>query len=337
MTAMTATMTAWAGRAGVDTPPANLERLDHRFYFPGAPAIDYYRRAYARERGLASPPDRASTAFAYLLSSLVLRPAWQLGTLNPYPVLLRRLAPERVTVRSLDGLRLAGLYFPSARARAGERRPGVVVVHGRAVNKESTLHYVSFLRRRYDVLAIDLRGHGESEGTVTTFGAHEVRDVSGAVSALLARGATSVAALGGSLGAASSLLAAGCDPRIRCVVADAPFARLRELLDLHRARLHIPREPFSPLAKSILDRRCDFDIDRVNPEEAVGRTRAPVLVIHGTGDRTIPVGHGRRVQERAAAGSVLWTPSGGHGTVYFRHRRGFIRRVLRFLRSHLDG
>jgi pimeloyl-ACP methyl ester carboxylesterase len=74
---------------------------------------------------------------------------------------------------------------------------------GRFIEFANTLHASGF-----NILMIDLRGHGESEGERVTFGKQEKWDVLGAVDWLHQRGFTKIGVLGASLGAVSTVEAA---------------------------------------------------------------------------------------------------------------------------------
>jgi len=80
----------------------------------------------------------------------------------------------------------------------------------------------------YNILSIDLSGGaGDTKGTGRVeLGAQERYDVLGAFDYLLAQGvpAGHIGVVGTSLGAATSLLAAGLEPRIKAIWADSPYA-----------------------------------------------------------------------------------------------------------------
>src|SRR5260370_37762224 len=76
---------------------------------------------------------------------------------------------------------------------------------------------------------MDQRAHGESGGAMATYGWLERNDTRAVVDALAAsEHPAHIFALGESMGAGIALQSAGIDPRMEAVVADAPFASLRE-------------------------------------------------------------------------------------------------------------
>ncbi len=85
-----------------------------------------------------------------------------------------------VAVRSSDGLTLSAWWLEKAGSSLA-----AVLVHGWAGDK-SNLHVVEtalvYERAGFNVLMLDLRGHGRSEGKRGTLGYREVRDVRGVLS-----------------------------------------------------------------------------------------------------------------------------------------------------------
>src|SRR5918997_5050326 len=87
---------------------------------------------------------------------------------------------REVVVRSNDGLSISAWWVD----KAGSSR-AAVLAHGWAGDK-TNLHVVEtalvYKRAGFNVLMLDLRGHGKSEGERGTLGYREVRDVRGAFS-----------------------------------------------------------------------------------------------------------------------------------------------------------
>ena len=83
----------------------------------------------------------------------------------------------------------------------------------------------------YSVAMMDARAHGDSGGTISTYGHIERYDVSATLDALTASENVDHAyAFGESMGAAVALQAAEVDPRIEAVVAEGAFRNLHEVM-----------------------------------------------------------------------------------------------------------
>ena len=63
----------------------------------------------------------------------------------------------------------------------------------------------------------------------------------------------------------------------------------------------------------------------------IDKAPCPVLVMHGTRDRVVPISHAKELHERAGANAVapLWIEGGGHDDLYTFE--GYVRRLKRFI------
>lgn len=128
-------------------------------------------------------------------------------------------APQLVRFTTSDGATIMGDLYG-----AGLR--GVVLLHGGRFNKGSWVRQARQIADAgYRVLAIDFRGYGDSKGPgqQDIFSAPLYLDVLGAVDYLRKNGATTVAAIGGSLGggAAADAVAAQSGAIDRLVLVGA--------------------------------------------------------------------------------------------------------------------
>ncbi len=121
-------------------------------------------------------------------------------------------AGEPIEAWTDDGLRLAGVWYPSVSSTAPGRT--VIVIHGFAEDPRGFRDRAEALAKRgWNAAAIDLRGHGQSQGEHTSFGGRESDDLHAWIAVLAARvgpGMT-LAVWGRSMGAAVALRAAAED------------------------------------------------------------------------------------------------------------------------------
>lgn len=222
------------------------------------------------------------------------------------------LAFEALEVQAGDGVRLPAWWIP---ARGGAPGPAVVLVHGWESGRHRTLPNALVLNAiGYHVLTVDVRGHGANPPEILPVSAGEFgADALAAVRATLDRpDVTDVAVLGHSMGAAGAILAAAAEPRVAAAVLVAtpagPYRLTRHTFRL--ARLPIPDPIAYPLAwltTRVYLRPRGHRVDAVSATSAVRRYRGPILAIHGTDDRVVPIGHLGRLVEAARA-SRLDTP-----------------------------
>ncbi len=250
----------------------------------------------------------------------------------------RFVAPDAVawSTTTEDGLTLRGWYFPTE-----THRRLVVLVHGLwegwdvLAGQARDLHH-----RGYDVLAFDLRGHGQSDPARLTMGRSERRDLRAAQEWARRQGFTPdrIGWVGYSLGGATLLMEAETNPAIRVAVIDSPFGNLPEVLDEQlAAHSGLPRV-FNPgillAAWAAFGTRTD---DLIPIRSARHWGSRPLLLIHGQNDQLVPVSQAKRLAR--AAGSTcraVLLPGVGHVDAYQRDPIGYIARLDLFFRKHLQ-
>jgi len=126
----------------------------------------------------------------------------------------------------------------------------------------------------FDVIAYDSRAHGDSEGSICTYGCFEKEDVRKIVDRI-EHGP--IVLMGHSLGAAIAIQAAAGDQRIATVVAAETFSDLRTIAR-ERAPWFLTDDI---IARSFLvaEQSGRFEVDAVSPERAAKDVHVPVLLI----------------------------------------------------------
>jgi uncharacterized protein len=236
--------------------------------------------------------------------------------------------------------RVSAWYLP-----ARSPRGAVVVTHGIGMDKSFSFEpaQVALVRQLVDsglsVLAIDLRGHGESDASRLSYGLHERLDVLGAVDWLLRRGYApgTIGLLGASMGAVASIAAAAEEPAVAAVVADSAFADFGVMLwrnFLRRTPMRIGRAllPGTMLAGRWL---LGAYMHRFSPVALARRLRGrPVLLVHAEGDRMVPADHCAWLAEAARATHWI-TPGGSHLSSFADQPDAYRERVFAFFDTHL--
>jgi alpha-beta hydrolase superfamily lysophospholipase len=127
-----------------------------------------------------------------------------------------------VEIVARDGAHLRAWFFAPPVSNGN----CVLLLHGVADSRASQMGLARLLlENHYSVLAPDSRGHGESGGSIVTYGVLESDDIHRWVDWLEAsQHPRNVFGVGASLGAAILLQSLAVEHRFRAVVAESPFS-----------------------------------------------------------------------------------------------------------------
>jgi pimeloyl-ACP methyl ester carboxylesterase len=196
-----------------------------------------------------------------------------------------------------DGVRLHGWFFSAVPPRSGIT---VLYLHGNGGYVTQSGDDATFLREKgFDVLTVDYRGYGKSEGR--TLGEATLRlDGAAAMRWLAGRGVdpATVAIYGHSLG---STVAAD-------LAVNGPCRAVALLAPLASARRHAMAMPlFGWLPAFYFDRM----VSAFDTAGKIGRARCPLLVVHGDRDEIVSFDQGRAVFDAASPPKRMVVMPGG--------------------------
>ncbi len=133
---------------------------------------------------------------------------------------------ERITLNTSDGVRIAATVYNA------DGDSGVILVHMIGKDRKSWDPIITNIATKRSVIAIDLRGHGQSGGILRKFSDDDYRAmVNDVAAARQALGKKEIAIVGASIGANAAIKYASSDPSVKTVIALSPG------LDYHGLRI----------------------------------------------------------------------------------------------------
>jgi len=265
--------------------------------------------------------------------------------LHPYADIIREnmeridAAPHTVhTATSYDGLKLSARLYP-----AEQPRGTVLVFHGyRSTAQRDYATAVDMYRAfGFDVLMVEQRGSGNSEGRLITFGIRERHDVLTWVTYLNEQfGADRPLFLSGlSMGAATVMMSTALPlpENVRGIVADSGFTTPADIIGTVAKRdFHLPpwlTLPFLNAAAHLFGR---FGLYEANALDALKSNRIPMLFIHGEADSFVPCDMSRRTFDVCASPKRLITvPYAEHGCGYLVEPERLTAELGRFFEENM--
>ncbi len=219
---------------------------------------------------------------------------------------------EEVFLTTEDGVRIHAFYVPAPRASSR----AILFLHGNAGNASHRLPNASLLAGLgADVLLLDYRGYGASDGRPSEAGVYA--DARAGLAHLVgARGvpAERVVLFGRSLGGAVAVDLAQ-ERALAGVILESTFSSLRRAA----------RRAVGPLGGLLV-------ADGFDSLAKIVRCRAPLLFFHGDRDEIVDFALGRELFEAAPAPKAFETlPGAGHNDTVERGGRAYLRRIADFL------
>lgn len=176
-----------------------------------------------------------------------------------------------------------------------ETKKFVIISHGYTYSHHGSIKYAKmFLKLGFHVILFDQRFHGESEGKNCTMGGYEKYDLYDLISDTYQRYGNDifVGSFAESMGAATALMEAQIDQRVRFVGSDCSFTDLEMLVSyLIKQKIKMPKWPFVPLASLYFRIYTGLSFKKIKPIEAAKKLQIPVFYAHGLEDTYIPPCH----------------------------------------------
>jgi len=222
------------------------------------------------------------------------------------------LAYEDVVITTSDAVKLHGWYLP-----VKESRQVVLFFHGNAGNISHRGESLAIFNSiGVNVLIVDYRGYGKSEGSASEEGLY--CDAMAAWQYLITMGFKpgDIIIFGRSLGGAvATHLATQVKPR--ALILESTFTSTRDMIDR-----------MMPFASRFVYMRYSF-----NTEEAIKQVTSPVLVMHSKSDEIVPYELGQKVYQAAMHPKKFYLLVGGHNDGFITSMPGYRYRIKSFLES----
>ncbi len=288
-----------------------------RYALISTPLPGYKKRRFRLMR-IASRVIAAGIVAALGLTAYV---DWQVSSalMHPSPF-ANPDSPDRygLSYRSIDirsprlTAPLKGWLFenPQAGGRA------VLFLHGWRSHKEHMLKdYVSWLARRYTVLAFDHPNHGQSPAGPTTLGDLEQVDAAAALAELRRRGYGRLGVMGVSMGGTTAIGLAASAKDLKAIVSEGTYASPPGAsLGYFKNHGFVMPEWLAFTTASMLSARTGRNLWDASAERHIAALAPrPVLLIHGTRDSVVLPGNAHRLHALAKEPRELWmVPEADH-------------------------
>lgn len=199
--------------------------------------------------------------------------------------------PRRIQVRSDDGTALAGRMIPGTK----RLRPWVLMLHDFEGSWRDSLAFSRiYAAHDCNIMLVDMRAHGESEGEWTGSGWLDRRDVIAWCSWIIARTGeeTQIIIHGIGMGATAALFAAeekDFPIQVRAIVSDSAYTDTWNATALRFGKGFAKPQPMLDLYRIILKKsKGGYDLGTGNILPSIQSISTPLFIMHGEKDACTP-------------------------------------------------
>lgn len=242
---------------------------------------------------------------------------------------------KQFSITSHDGLKLFARYYDHS-----INSPNVILVHGyRSVsNRLIDLARFYFEDLNMNVLMIDLRGHGLSEGDHIGMGHLDSKDLISWINFLNGKSNRDIVIHGLSMGAVTALSVSNLElENVKMIIADSPFSSFKAMMNYFLKKLYktpgwLFYGPLSLVTKFTLG----FHLDEINPLSDVSNSKHPILFIHGGHDNRVPVKFSKELFNACSSKKDLLIIEGAdHTFAYVCEFDLYRRKIVQNLASYI--
>jgi fermentation-respiration switch protein FrsA (DUF1100 family) len=287
-------------------------------------------------------------AVCFAMANVLLKPPRMVGGRALW--ILKRLEPSDLGLAFED----AAFFVHDERTRVQIKLPAwwipaaqtsgrcAIIVHGYADSKVGGIAWApTFRAMGYNVLAVDLRAHGEAEGRHTTAGYFERHDLSLVIDQLRATRpgeAKQLVLFGVSLGAAVAGAAAALRDDVDAVIMDCPYSDYVAAAKTHARAMGMPGPVFQSIAINWAQKLSGADFLECSPVRVIRALACPLMVIHGADDLFVDPADMEQVEAAVRSRpadlgpTVYWRADQTHHVLALRtDPEDFRRRIEEFL------
>ena len=241
-----------------------------------------------------------------------------------------------VTIEN-DGLHLYGQYFDFGHKRA------CIIIPGRCESLMYSYFFApAYEKAGFNVLVIDIRAHGISDGKYDPVGVGEHRDTIKWGKMLHDEfGNEEVWIHGICMGANTGVLvltAPECPDYFKGLVSEGMYISFKENYKQHMIYDHHPTWPIVNMVMKLVKKHTGTDVDKIKPIDLIDQVKVPVLFIAGRNDFYSKADCTIQLYEKCGASrkEIAWFEGGNHSHLRFAYHEEFENVIAQFTATAPD-
>lgn len=241
------------------------------------------------------------------------------------------LPHQKVELKTSDNIKINAWYIPVKDAKAV-----VILIHGftdKNGGKALMLPHADYLvKNGYSVFLPDLRAVGESAGNKAYLGTKEWKDIEASfdyLKSLKENKNLKIGYFGISMGAVTSIVAAGYTGKGDFIIASVPFSSYDEQFKSEITKIGLWEQLFFPFLKLAATIELG-NYSQYDPAKMIVKIYKPILIIVGKNDHDIDYHQGEHLYSIANNPKYYWLANTQHD-VHLEQPQQFQDKVLKFL------
>lgn len=239
------------------------------------------------------------------------------------------LNPEDLYINSFDNLKLHALFINNNTNKT------IICVHGYKA-KDGLYDFgmsAKFLNSLgYNLLFVDNRAHGLSQGKYIGFGVLDSIDVNSWVDYLVTNmNQETIILYGMSMGAATVMNAQ--NNKVKAIIADCGFASgYDEVVYQIKKMYHLPSFPLVPISNILLKLLAKYSLKDKEAYKSIKNYHNNLLIIHGDKDHFVPTRDAYKIFDNATCHKkMLIVPGASHAKSYLKDTELYEQTIKEFL------
>lgn len=254
-------------------------------------------------------------------------------TVNGFMKIINETKYTRFEIKSYDNLKLIGNYYEFKKGA-----PIFIFFHGYKSSLYSDCNGAFYFSKEFgcNVLAVNQRSHGFSEGKVITFGIKEKYDVKSWVEFVIKKFGKDIKIVlsGVSMGASTVMLSTvlNLPKNVKAIVSDCGYTSCEEVIKLTIKKMKLPPELIYPFMKLGAVIYGGFSLNSITPIEALKSNKIPIIFMHGEKDTIVPCEMGKReYEENCGKKKIVLFKDATHGISYLEEPIRYRKEIYEFL------
>lgn len=253
---------------------------------------------------------------------------------------MRAHSREEVEIKSFDGLTLRGHYYH------GVSSDSIIEIMFHGYRGSSERDMCGGIQRAFEVghnvLLVDQRASGRSDGHTITFGIKERFDALSWVDYAIRKFGPDcrIMLTGISMGGATVMLASELDlpDNVIGILEDCGYTSAKDIMKKVIKDMKLPADLLYPFVKLGARIFGGFNLEAASPVEAVRNCKIPIIFVHGEDDAFVPCEMSVQCYKACNAPKMLHTvPGAGHGLAYIIENDDYIKVLAKFEEEYLNG